>query len=704
MNMSLSELSAEEIQECAKQLEDVLESHAKWISRLNETIICRLPPSANDIADDACCHCKFGRWYHGEHHAILNQAPEFVEIGETHRRMHQIAAAILLKTAGGELVEKREYSSLLSHVEELRKQIYALGAGLNQEMGLVSKLADKIFEYATEGVVITDPSGRILNVNQAFACVTGYSRDEVIGKTPAILNSGRQNKPFYETMWKDLLEKGHWEDEIWNRRKNGEAYLEWLSISAIKNENTETTHYVAIFSDITQARENEQRLHQLAYHDPLTRLPNRALFQDRLQQVIAHADRHKSMAALIFLDLDRFKNINDTLGHKAGDVLLSETANRLTGCMRGSDTVARLGGDEFTVILPGINNVASVAQMAQKIIEAISIPFTLEGQDVFVTTSIGISLYPLNGKTVDTLSKTADIAMYQAKALGRNNFQFFRDSSDGGIAALFTLENHLRRALDRNELVVHYQPQVDIEAGKITGMEALLRWQHSQRGEIMPDEFIPLAEESGLIIPIGEWVLRQACIQNKAWQDAGLPPIRMAVNISALQLKQKNFAEIVAMVLDETGLDPNWLELELTESVVMQNAEEAIKQLNQLKSIGVWLSIDDFGTGYSSLSYLKRLPIDTVKIDKSFIHNVTSNEDDASISEAIIALANSLHLKVIAEGVENSDQLYFLREHHCCDAQGFFFSRPLHPEAITLLLRNGILPGFGRGLGDKTSE
>lgn len=689
MNAFLPELSPEGIQECTRQLEGVLNSHTQWLARLYETIICRLTPFPDDIAEDAHCRCHFGRWHHVSHHPALSQVPEFIEIGEIHREMHQTARRILCKTVKGEFVEKHEYSALLEQAFSLRKHVYALDAGFSQELGYISKLADNIFEYSTEGVLITDPQGSILSVNKAFTRVTGYSRDEVIGQTPSILNSRRQDKSFYSAMWQSLAAEGHWEGEIWNRRKDGEIYLEWLSIGAVKSMLGETTHYVAIFSDITAARENDQRLHQLAFFDPLTSLPNRILFQDRLEQAIVRADRSQSMAALMLLDLDRFKTINDTLGHKAGDRLLVEVAHRLTGCIRRSDTVARLGGDEFTVILAEVADLNSVSEVARKILETISMPYTLEGQEMFVTTSIGISLYPHSGDSVEALAKTADIAMYQAKSQGRNNYQFFRDSAINSVAALFTLENQLRHALERNELAVHYQPQVEIETGKITGMEALLRWQHPQQGMIMPGKFIPLAEETGLIVPIGEWVLRQACAQNKAWQDAGLTPMRMAVNLSARQLKQKNFAEKVVEILDETGLDANWLELELTETTVMQNAEEALGLLNQLKSVGVWLSIDDFGTGYSSLSYLKRFPIDTVKIDKSFISAVASSEDDANISEAIIALANSMRLKVIAEGVESHDQLSFLRNHQCCDAQGFFFSHPLPADAVTALLHSG---------------
>jgi diguanylate cyclase (GGDEF)-like protein/PAS domain S-box-containing protein len=687
MNALLQELTADELQECARQLDGVLESHSRWLGRLHEAIICRLPPQPEDLREDAHRHCQFGRWYHENHHPALAQAAGFREIGDIHARMHASARLILLKSTRGEPVTREEYAAMVEQVNELRQKVYGLGVTFTRDLGLISRLADKIFEYASEGVMITDPQGRILNVNRAFTEVTGYTRQEVAGKTPGILNSGRQPPEFYRGMWRSLTENGHWQGEIWNRRKNGEIYLEWLSISAVKDCQGQTTHYVAIFSDITTVKENEARLHTLAYYDALTGLPNRLLFQDRLQQALTRAARDNRLVALMLLDLDRFKIVNDTLGHSAGDALLVDAARRIGGCVRDSDTVARLGGDEFTVILPDVADIRSASKVAQKIVDSLSVPFTLEGHEVFVTTSIGISLYPISARNGEALVKAADIAMYRAKEQGRNNYQFYRSSASAETTALFTLENHLRRALERNELKVFYQPQVEIETGLITGVEALLRWEHPDRGTISPCEFIPLAEETGLIVPIGEWVLREACRQNKAWQDAGIPPLRVAVNVSARQLKQKTLAEKVAEILDDTGLLPEWLELELTESIVMQNAEEAIGLLNQLKSLGVWLSIDDFGTGYSSLSYLKRFPIDTVKIDRSFISGVTRDGDDAAISHAIITLANSLKLKVIAEGVETRDQLVFLREHQCCDAQGYFFSRPLGADQITRLLR-----------------
>jgi diguanylate cyclase (GGDEF)-like protein/PAS domain S-box-containing protein len=687
MNALLQELSTDEIQECVGQLERALENHAAWLGKINEALICHLPPRPEDLSEDAHHNCQFGQWYDNLQHPAWSQSEEFALIGDIHRQMHAKAREILIKSSRGEDIGRDEYVDLHDQVSMLRKLIYSLGVSFTRDLGLISKLADKIFEHASEGVMISDPASNIINVNKAFTQVTGYSHDEVLGKSPSLLNSGRQDAGFYRAMWQSLTETGHWQGEIWNRRKSGEIYLEWLSITAITNNSGRTTHYVAIFSDITTVKANEERLHRLAYYDALTELPNRILFNDRLNQAMARASRGNQMVAVMLLDLDRFKIINDTLGHMAGDTLLIDVAQRIDNCMRESDTVARLGGDEFIVVLPDMDNINQASLAAQKIIDVLAQPFSLDNQEIFITTSIGISFYPSSGDNAEMLIKTADIAMYHAKEQGRNNYQFYRSSASDETSALFAMEHSLRRSLERNELSLHYQPQIDIETGNITGMEALLRWQHPERGMIPPNEFIPLAEETGLIISIGEWVLRSACAQNKAWQDAGLPPVRIAVNLSVRQLKQKNLVAKIAEILAETGLDPQWLELELTESVIMQNAEDSVQQLHEIKSLGITLAIDDFGTGYSSLSYLKRFPIDKVKIDQSFVQGVCNNLDDAAISRAIIALAASLNLRVTAEGVETPDQLSFLREHQCCDAQGYLFSRPIPADAMTQMLQ-----------------
>lgn len=437
-----------------------------------------------------------------------------------------------------------------------------------------------------------------------------------------------------------------------------------------------------------ERKEAEERLDYLAHYDPLTSLPNRALFRDRLTQALARADRGGRLAALMFLDLDRFKTINDTLGHDIGDLLLKTVAHRLRRCVRDEDTVARLGGDEFTVILEELAGIEDAGIVAKKIIEALAPPFVLDGHEVFVTPSIGITVYPLDSNDLDNLLKNADAAMYRVKEEGRNNYQFYTAEMNARTLERLALENNLRHALERNEFVLYYQPKVDLIKGQIVGMEALMRWIHPTRGIVSPTEFIPLLEETGMIIPVGEWLLRTACRQNNAWQNAGFPHLRMAVNLSARQFQQNDLVHSVSRVLEETGLAADYLELEITESLLMQNPENATDILNKINALGVVrIDIDDFGTGYSSLSYLKRFPISTVKIDASFVHGIPDDLEDVAIVVAVIAMSHSLHLKVIAEGVENEKQLTFLREHNCDELQGYVFSPPLPPAEFEQLLR-----------------
>jgi diguanylate cyclase (GGDEF)-like protein len=440
-----------------------------------------------------------------------------------------------------------------------------------------------------------------------------------------------------------------------------------------------------MLSELEQARQSE--LH-VAYHDALTGLPNRQLFYENLHHALAVAKRHERTAAVLFLDLDGFKDINTTLGHNVGDVLLQTASERLRASARESDIVARLGGDEFAAILPEVSHVEDAVRVAQKFLSALSAPFAINGHELFITTSIGISLYPLDGADIDAIVKCADIAMYRAKHEGKNNYQFYNLSTEANALQRLSLESKLRKALDKNELLLHYQPQVDSFTGEITGVEALLRWHDPQAGMISPTKFIPIAEETGLIIPIGEWILRTACAQNRAWQDQGLPPIRVAVNLSPRQFRDKKLIEHIAKALHDTGLPPQWLAVEITEGSAMQNIDHTFEILQELKNMGVQLAIDDFGTGYSSLSYLKRFPIDKLKIDRSFIQGIPGDHGDSAIVKALIALSHNLNMKVVAEGVETGEQLEFLRALGCNELQGYLFSKPVAARELTGMLKN----------------
>lgn len=552
------------------------------------------------------------------------------------------------------------------------------------------RLSAAVFENTTEGVLITDSASRIVSINRAFTEITGYSNDEAIGQSPNMLKSGHHDDEFFAAIWSTLIEAGYWQGEIWNRRKNGEIYPEWLNISEVKDEHDHIINYVGVFSDISAMKESESKLAHLAHHDPLTGLPNRLMLNARLEHSLTRAHRNNHLLAVLFLDLDHFKNVNDTLGHPVGDLLLQEVAHRLTSCVREEDTVSRLGGDEFTVLLEGLHEACYASDVAQKIISSLACPFILQGHEVFITCSVGISIFPNDGNDVTTLLKNADSALYRAKEQGRDNYQYYTEELTTLAMERLSMESDLRHALERNELVVHYQPQVDLYSGNIIGMEALLRWQHPVIGLIPPSNFIPLAEETGLIIPIGEWVLRTACFRLQTWIDEGMPKVRMAVNLSSRQFNQKNLAEVVASALRDSGLDPDCLELELTESLIMKDAEAAIVVLNKIKALGVQFSIDDFGTGYSSLSYLKRFPIDRIKIDQSFVRNITTDPRDAAVSQAIISLSHSLNLKTVAEGVETLEQQEFLRSRQCDEIQGFYFSRPVPEQKMGQLLKNGV--------------
>lgn len=544
------------------------------------------------------------------------------------------------------------------------------------------QLSDRVFKNTSEAIIITAPNGDILDVNDAFAVITGYNRDEVIGQNPRIMKSTRQDDDFYRAMWERIEEDGSWSGEIWDRRKNGEEYPKWLTINAVKNAEGEITHHIGVFSDITKTKAVEHQLHQMAYFDALTGLPNRALFRDRLERQIISSGRRDKKTAILFIDLDRFKYVNDLLGHTQGDRLLIEAAHRLSSCVRDMDTVARQGGDEFTLILSDMDNVVDVVRVIQCILEQFTRPFSLEGGDMEIGASIGVSLFPDHGRDVETLTKNADAAMYEAKSSGGQSFHFFADRMTDFMARRIKLEQDLRAAVEAEALTLHYQPKMAIRSGEMIGMEALLRWDHPELGMIPPTEFIPIAEDAGLIIPLGEWVLRQACQQNVQWRSYDGPLLKVAVNLSARQFEQRDLVERIADILEETGLPPEALELEITEGMVMKDPEQAIVALNRLRDLGVSLAVDDFGTGYSSLSYLQRFPLQSLKIDKSFVQDAQGGPEGGAIVSAIISLANRLEMTVVAEGVETREQLEFLRKDGCDEIQGYYYSRPLTVQAF----------------------
>lgn len=551
------------------------------------------------------------------------------------------------------------------------------------------RLFARIFDTISEGVVVTDVNNNILFVNPAFSDITGYSPAEAIGKNPRVLRSGLMDKLFYDKMWQSIRQTGRWQGEIMDRRKNGESYVEWLSISAMKDNRGEYSHYIAVVSDISERKAAEERMVYIAQHDFLTGLPNRMMLHDRLTQSIARAEREQNKVAVMFLDLDRFKVINDTLGHLVGDKLLKIVADRIISVARITDTVSRLGGDEFAILVTNVENTDDLATIAIKILKCIAVPCVIDGNEIEVTTSVGISVSPEDGNDSESLLAHADAAMYQAKLNGRNMYQFFTHDMNRRSLERMSMKNKLSHALERGELFLLYQPQVDLHNGRIIGAEALVRWNHPMYQNVLPSQFIPIAEENGLIPQIGEWVLQEACRQNQAWRKQGFMEITMAVNLSTIQFRQKNLGEMIKATLHESGLAPSGLELEITEGTVMHDAEAAILLLEDMKAMGLKLSVDDFGTGYSSLSYLKRFPIDKFKIDQSFVHDLATDQDSAVIVKAIITLAHGLKLKVIAEGVETAEQLAFLKENGCDEIQGYYFSKPVNAEQFAMLLTSG---------------
>ena len=570
------------------------------------------------------------------------------------------------------------------YISELKAALQARDKALRtSETSL--RLAYKVIEASHDAVMITDARGIIQSVNPSFCKLTGYSADEALGQTPSLLSSGQHDQLFYQQMWQGLQQQGYWQGEIWNKRKNGEIYPEWLSISAVRDDQGAINQYAAIFSDITERKKREQKIHELAYFDELTDLANRRLFQDRLEQALANAKRHHHQLAVLFLDLDLFKRINDTLGHQAGDEALRQVAKRLQKASRAGESVARLGGDEFTMLVPECEAKEEIVKLAQRIVAQFELPFQIQQNELALTTSVGISIYPQHGHTASELLKCADAAMYQAKESGRNNYSIYNSSLGQRHDQALQLEQALRKALSQQQLQVHYQPKVELKTGLLHSLEALVRWNDQDLGQVAPADFIPIAETLGLIHQLGQQVLRQVCHQIQQWGPLAVP---VAVNISAKELADPQFLPQLKQILAESDVDPQLLELEITESCLLpERAAETQRVLQKLRQLGIRLAIDDFGTGYSSLSYLRHLPIDCLKIDRSFIKTLPDNTNDRQITSAIIAMANAMGLDVIAEGVESQAQQEFLLTAGCKFGQGYWFGKAENAASTLLLLQ-----------------
>lgn len=542
--------------------------------------------------------------------------------------------------------------------------------------------AAAVFDCTREGVLVTDRSGLIVHVNRAFMAITGYDRDEVLGRRPNLFKSGRHGPDFYRQMFASLSGRGEWSGEIWNRRKSGEIFPQWQTIRALVDDNGQVSQYVAVFSDISAIKNSQHELAYLAHHDPLTGLPNRMLFSDRAEQALASAQLHKRGCALLLVDLDHFKNINDSLGHAVGDELLKGVAERFQELFVPGVTLARLGGDEFAVLVENCSQPGQAAVLAQRILDALKEPLRLDSHALFINASIGISLFPGDALSAGQLLRNADSALFKAKSAGRDGYALYTEELTAHAQQRVEIAFELRRALAQQELRVHYQPVHDLASSRLIGVEALVRWEHPVRGLISPAEFIPIAERTGLIAQVDGWVMAQACRQMCEWQQAGMALTFVAVNISSRLFAHRELYEQVSQVLHETGLDPAFLELEVTESAVMEDPEVALEQMHRLRELGVRLAIDDFGTGYSSLLRLKRLPVQKLKIDQGFVAGLPWDEDDAAIVRVIIALAHSMGMQVHAEGIEQREQARFLLEQGCGMGQGYWFGRPMPAQQL----------------------
>ena len=560
--------------------------------------------------------------------------------------------------------------------------VYGLDVTSRKQAERKLLLDSQVFESASEGVLITDADGRILDVNRAFTTITGYSREEILGEDVRVLQSGKHDEKFYQDLWDSLRERGSWQGEIWDRRKNGEVHPKWLSVSAVMGENGRISRFIGLFSDISVMKQTQDQLYEMAHYDSLTGLPNRRYFLDRLRENLEQARRAREGVALMFIDLDGFKFVNDNLGHRSGDQLLREAADRIKECVRESDTVARMGGDEFTVILSQVRGSHNVVTVAQKILKRIYEPVMLDGRELFISSSIGIALFPDDALDVEGLLQGADTALYKAKDLGKNGYQFFSREMNLRVIERLTFQTQIRQALAAREFLVYYQPQVNNHTRQLIGLEALARWQSPLIGIVSPEQFIPFAEETGLIHELGSSVMRMACEQGVRWQKEGKPVMRIGINISTHQLRRSDFVAHIESALAETGFPADRLEIELTESMLIDDVPGDLEKLKRLKEKGILLTIDDFGTKYSSFAYLKRLPLDRLKIDRSFVQDLPADPRTTEIVSAIIAMSRSLNLDLVAEGVETQEQAALLREKGCLCIQGYYCSRPFPAEGL----------------------
>jgi len=600
----------------------------------------------------------------------VNRVLEAIDIGINHYVLKPIDN-IKLKSA---------INSCLTAIEQERH--------VREQLEFFRKLSRAVDQGPVANIV-TDSEGNIEFVNPGFTRLTGYTYSEAIGKNIRILKSGGTPTEEYRRLWKAITSGEEWWGEFLNRKKSGELFWVSVSISPITDASGKITNFLSRQEDITERKQKLETILHMAYYDSLTGLPNRYFFQELLQNAMNQAQRHGRMLAVLFLDLDRFKNINDSLGHPVGDQLLQATAQRLRDCCsREGDIIARRGGDEFIVLLPELKDQQGLVRVAQRIIDAFNRSFHLPENEVSISTSIGISIFPQDGSDPETLIKKADAAMYCAKEEGRNRYHLFKTGMNSQPCERVTLEGSLHKALDRGEFILYYQPKINVKTGLINSIEALARWIHPDFGMVPPTQFIPMAEEIGVIGPLGEWVLRTACRQNKAWQDAGHPPMRIAVNFSPRQIQQRDMADMVERILAETLLEARWLELEITENVMLRNEKAAVQTICRLSRLGVHISIDDFGTGFSTFSYIKKIPINTLKIDQSFISDICSNLNDEAIATAVINMAQCLNLNVIAEGVETEEQRSLLESLNCSEMQGYLFSKPLPADEISRFLDN----------------